>query len=87
MTTEALIVFIITVAVAGLIVGAVARVLVPGGDDLGLLGTIGAGIAGSFIGALASWLLFKDTTPGFIMSVLGAVLVVALVSRRRRVYY
>ena len=88
MTGEALIAFLIVIAVAGLIVGAVARVLYPGPTPLGILGTIGVGIAGAFLGALVGKLLWgPGYTPGFIMSVLGAIVVVALVSRRRVYYY
>ena len=88
MTAEALIYFLIFSAVAGLIVGAVARVLVPGPTPMGIFGTILAGIAGAFLGGLVGKLLFGAAySPGFIMSVLGAVVVVALVSRRHRAYY
>jgi uncharacterized membrane protein YeaQ/YmgE (transglycosylase-associated protein family) len=88
MTLEAFLFFLIFSAVAGLIVGAVARVLVPGPTPMGILGTILAGIAGAFLGGLVGKLLFGPAySPGFIMSVLGAIVVVALVSRRRRVYY
>ena len=88
MTAEAFIFFLIFSAVAGLIVGAVARVLVPGPTPMGIGGTILAGIAGAFLGGLVGKLLFGAAyTPGYIMSELGAMLVVALVSRRRRVYY
>ena len=88
MTVEAFLYFLIFSAVAGLIVGAVARVLVPGPTPMGIGGTILAGIAGAFLGGLVGKLLFGAAyTPGFIMSVLGAMVVVALISRRRRVYY
>jgi uncharacterized membrane protein YeaQ/YmgE (transglycosylase-associated protein family) len=40
--------FLLVLAIVGLIVGAVARVLVPGPTPLGILGTIGVGIAGAF---------------------------------------
>ncbi len=78
-------------AVSGLIVGAVGRVLVPGPTPIGILGTIGAGIAGSFLAGIVGRLLFGPAlTPGwaFVLAVLGAALVVALVSGRgRRSYY
>jgi uncharacterized membrane protein YeaQ/YmgE (transglycosylase-associated protein family) len=34
----------------GFIVGAIARLLMPGRDPLGVLGTIVLGVAGSFVG-------------------------------------
>jgi uncharacterized membrane protein YeaQ/YmgE (transglycosylase-associated protein family) len=42
--------FIIMLLVVGLFVGAIARLLMPGRDPIGLLGTILLGIAGSFVG-------------------------------------
>lgn len=76
--------FIVFALIAGLVAGAVARLLVPGPTPMGCLGTALAGIAGSFIAALVGRLLFGPAyAPGFIASVLGAVLVVWLVSRRR----
>ena len=42
--------FIIMLLVVGFIVGAIARLLMPGRDPLGLLGTIALGVAGSFVG-------------------------------------
>jgi len=42
--------YIIILIVIGLIAGAIARLLVPGRDSIGLLGTILLGIVGSFLG-------------------------------------
>jgi uncharacterized membrane protein YeaQ/YmgE (transglycosylase-associated protein family) len=42
--------FIIAALIVGFIVGAIARLLMPGRDPLGILGTIVLGIAGSFVG-------------------------------------
>ena len=79
--------FILFALLAGVIVGAIARLLVPGPTPMGCLGTALAGIAGSFIAAIIGRLLFGPAyAPGFIASVLGAVLVVWLVSRRRGYY-
>ena len=81
--------FLIIVAIFGLIVGAVGRLLVPGPTPMGLLGTMGAGIAGAFIGGFVGRLLLGPSlTSGWmwVLSFLGAALVVALVSRRGRRY-
>jgi uncharacterized membrane protein YeaQ/YmgE (transglycosylase-associated protein family) len=43
-------VFIIVLLVVGLIAGAIARLLMPGRDPIGILGTIVLGIVGSFVG-------------------------------------
>ena len=42
--------FIVVLLIVGLIVGAIARLLMPGRDPLGIFATIGLGIAGSFVG-------------------------------------
>ncbi len=89
MTVESLLWFVIVLAFIGLIVGAVARVLVPGPTPMGILATIGAGIAGAFIGGFIGRLLFGPSlTNGwsFLLSVLAAVGVVWLVSGRHGTY-
>jgi len=80
--------FILSALIIGLIVGAIARLLVPGPSPMGLLGTAGAGIAGAFGAAFVGRLFWGPAyTPGWIASILGAMVVVALVSRRRNRYY
>jgi len=89
MTVESLLWFVIVLAFIGLIVGAVARLFVPGPTPMGILGTIGAGIAGAFIGGFVGRLLFgSNLTNGwsFVLSVLAAIGVVWLVSGRARTY-
>ena len=81
--------FLIVIAIFGLIVGAIARLLVPGATRLGLIQTMGAGIAGALIGGFVGRLLLgPKLTQGWtwVLSILGATLVVALVSRRDRTY-
>ncbi len=41
---------IISLLVTGLIAGAIARLVVPGKQDLSVLGTIVLGVVGSFVG-------------------------------------
>ena len=73
--------FIIVLLVVGLIVGALARLIVPGRDPMGLLGTAVLGIVGSFIGGFLGYILFKkDTAEGalqpaqFLGSLVGAII-------------
>jgi uncharacterized membrane protein YeaQ/YmgE (transglycosylase-associated protein family) len=77
------------VILIGLIIGVVAKLLMPGKDPGGFIVTILLGIAGSLV---ATWLgravgLYQEgQSAGFIMSVAGAVLLLALyrmVARRR----
>jgi uncharacterized membrane protein YeaQ/YmgE (transglycosylase-associated protein family) len=65
----------------GLIIGAVAKLLMPGKDPGGFIITILIGIAGSFvatyIGRVLGWYQ-EGQSAGFIMSVLGAIVLLAL---------
>jgi uncharacterized membrane protein YeaQ/YmgE (transglycosylase-associated protein family) len=65
----------------GLIVGAVAKLLMPGKDPGGWIVTILLGLAGSFIagylGRMIGWYR-EEQSAGFIMSVLGAILLLFL---------
>ena len=72
---------LIWTAFIGLIIGAVAKLIMPGKDPGGWIVTILLGLAGSFIagylGRLVGW--YKEgQSAGFIMSVLGAVLLLYL---------
>ena len=76
-----LIVFILGLFIIGLIVGALARLIVPGRDPMGLLGTAVLGIVGSFVGGFLGYILFKrDAADGafqpaqFLGSLIGAVI-------------
>jgi uncharacterized membrane protein YeaQ/YmgE (transglycosylase-associated protein family) len=73
----------------GLIVGAIAKFLMPGSDPGGWIVTILLGIAGSFVGGfLAQTLLGSQSqTAGFIGSILGAMVLLfiyrLIVGRRK----
>jgi uncharacterized membrane protein YeaQ/YmgE (transglycosylase-associated protein family) len=82
----AMIYSIISWIVFGLIVGAIARFLVPGKQSMSWLATIVLGVIGSFLGGGISWLLFGSPTgtvnpAGWIMSIIGAIIVVLLYGR------
>ncbi len=69
--------------IIGLIAGALARLIMPGKDAMGLLATMLLGIAGSILGGLVSWAIWGAETTGFrpgglLLSILGAVLVLWL---------
>ncbi|GAA3592038.1 GlsB/YeaQ/YmgE family stress response membrane protein [Kineosporia mesophila] len=73
---------IITLIIVGLIAGAVARLLVPGRQNMSILTTIVIGIVGSFVGGFLGYLIFgKDATDGFLQpsgligSIIGAIIV------------
>jgi len=73
--------FIITMLIVGLIAGALARLIVPGRDPMGIGATILLGMVGSFIGGFLGYVLFhKDANEGalqpagIIGSIIGAVI-------------
>ncbi len=75
---------IITWAVFGLVVGAIARFLYPGHQPMSMLMTMVLGIVGSLIGGFVSWAFGFDPQDGpfqgagWIMSIVGAIIVVWL---------
>ena len=70
---------IIVNLVFGLIVGLLARFVMPGRDPMGLLTTAVLGIAGSFLGTLVNvYLLRNERQAGWILSIVGAVLLLFL---------
>jgi uncharacterized membrane protein YeaQ/YmgE (transglycosylase-associated protein family) len=79
---------IVTLIVVGLIAGALARLLVPGKQDISIAMTVVLGIVGSFVGGFIGYALFhKDSQDGFfqpsglIGSVIGAVIVLLIWTR------
>jgi uncharacterized membrane protein YeaQ/YmgE (transglycosylase-associated protein family) len=67
--------------IIGLIVGAIAKLLMPGKDPGGIIITMLLGIAGSFLatylGRALGWYR-EGASAGFIMSVIGAIILLAL---------
>jgi uncharacterized membrane protein YeaQ/YmgE (transglycosylase-associated protein family) len=59
----------------GLLAGALARLIVPGRDPMGWLGTLLLGLAGALVGGLLAGLLFNDDAVGLVGSTAGAVMV------------
>jgi uncharacterized membrane protein YeaQ/YmgE (transglycosylase-associated protein family) len=74
----------------GLVVGLLARLLVPGRDPFGLLGTLVIGILGAVIGGWLAGNVFEETEGvDWIASILVAVILVILartLSGRRRAF-
>lgn len=67
--------------IAGLIIGALARLIKPGRQNLGLLATLLLGLAGSVIGGVVANLLgtgniFELNVIGFIVAVIASVLLI-----------
>lgn len=72
---------IISMIVVGLIAGALARLILPGKDPMGLVLTAVLGIVGSFVGGFIGSLIWHTEgtsyfrSGGIVLSILGAVLV------------
>jgi uncharacterized membrane protein YeaQ/YmgE (transglycosylase-associated protein family) len=68
-------------AIIGLIVGALAKFIMPGKDPGGIFITMLIGVAGSllatYLGKVVGWYQ-EGQRAGFIMSVLGAILLLAI---------
>ncbi|MBA2540446.1 MAG: GlsB/YeaQ/YmgE family stress response membrane protein [Deltaproteobacteria bacterium] len=80
---------ILITLIVGLIVGALAKVLMPGKDPGGIIVTMLLGVAGAFIagmiGQALGWYAAKEA-PGIIASIIGSIVLLAIyravVSRR-----
>lgn len=75
--------FVLYVALSGLIVGALARWALPGPDTMGWLPTIGYGLAGSFLGGLLGRMIHLPGWTGLLASVAGAALLIWFFRRRK----
>lgn len=70
--------------ITGFVVGLIARAVLPGGDQMGLIATTVVGIIGSVIGGLIGQAIKKPEPgvkfhpAGFFMSLVGAVIVLLL---------
>jgi uncharacterized membrane protein YeaQ/YmgE (transglycosylase-associated protein family) len=81
---------ILWMLIVGLIVGALAKLFMPGKDPGGIIVTMLLGVAGSFVagwfGRAVGWYREPGSGPGIIASILGAMLLLGiyrLVVKRR----
>lgn len=87
--------FLLILLVLGLVFGAIARLLVPGPDPMGIAGTWLLGVVGSLVGGFLGYAIFgidvddgAIQAAGVIGSIVGAVVVLVvynLLSDRRAV--
>jgi uncharacterized membrane protein YeaQ/YmgE (transglycosylase-associated protein family) len=73
----------------GLIVGLLARLLVPGRDPIGLLGTLVLGVVGAVLGGWLAGAFFKETEGVDWLASIGVAVVLVLLVRagsRRRAW-
>jgi uncharacterized membrane protein YeaQ/YmgE (transglycosylase-associated protein family) len=77
------VVYLVVIAVAGLFVGALARLALPGPDPMSIWATIGIGIAGSLAAGMVSYAIWGHDVGGITLSILFATAIVYLIRRRR----
>ena len=71
---------IIIWAIFGLVCGAIARLLIPGRQPMGILMTMLLGVIGSFVGGFIAFMISGGDplqASGFILSLVGAVITLA----------
>jgi uncharacterized membrane protein YeaQ/YmgE (transglycosylase-associated protein family) len=70
---------IVSTIVVGLVVGAIAKLLMPGKDPGGFIVTILIGIAGAFVGTwIGRMFAGENYVAGWIMSIVGAMILLLL---------
>ncbi|MDQ1374904.1 MAG: hypothetical protein QOJ09_2242 [Actinomycetota bacterium] len=76
--------FIISLIIGGLIIGALGRLAIPGPNPMSIGMTILVGIGGSFIGGMVGYLITGGRRGGgWILAIAGAALIVWLMQRNQ----
>jgi uncharacterized membrane protein YeaQ/YmgE (transglycosylase-associated protein family) len=78
-----LLLYLIILAFAGLFVGALARLSLPGPDPMTIFQTIMLGLAGSFVAGIIAWVVWHRAAPGIILSVACSSLILYFIRRSR----
>jgi uncharacterized membrane protein YeaQ/YmgE (transglycosylase-associated protein family) len=78
-----LVAYLIILAVSGLVVGALARLALPGRDPMTIPQTILLGLAGNFIAGIIVWLVWRHSAPGLVISVACSSAILYFIRRRR----
>ena len=73
---------VIFISLSGLIVGALGRLVIPGPNPMSIFTTILVGLGGAILGGIIGGLLFGNAG-GFVLSVVGAALIVLWIERGR----
>jgi uncharacterized membrane protein YeaQ/YmgE (transglycosylase-associated protein family) len=76
-----LLLYLIFLFVIGLIVGGLARLLLPGPDPMGIGMTAVVGVSGTLVAGLFSWYVLHRHGAGLVLSVLFSMLLVWLYRR------
>ena len=79
-----LVLFLIILFVEGLFVGALARLLLPGPDPMGIGMTVFVGLCGTFTAGLFSWYVLHRHGVGLLLAILFSMFVVFIYRQSRR---
>lgn len=76
--------YVLALAATGLVVGALARLGLPGRDPMSIFQTMLVGVAGSLIAGLITYYVFdSEAGPGILLSVICALVIVFAVRKIR----
>ena len=79
-----LIAFLLLLALQGLVIGAFARLALPGKDPMSIPQTMAVGLAGSFVAGIIVYAISGGReAPGFLGALVFSVLIVYFIRRRR----
>lgn len=78
-----LLAYLLAVVASGLLVGALARLALPGPDPMSVLQTVLLGVAGNAIAGIVVWLVWRHAAPGIVISVACSSLILYLIRRSR----
>src|SRR5436305_12826877 len=71
-------------ALIGLVIGALARAILPGKQTISVLATAGAGIAAALLGGLIGHIVGVGSFAQFVIAILVAIVLVAVLSGTER---
>jgi uncharacterized membrane protein YeaQ/YmgE (transglycosylase-associated protein family) len=75
--------YLIILAVTGLIVGAFARLALPGPDPMSVFETFLLGLAGNFIAGVIVWLIWGHGVPAIVLPVACSTVILYFIRRSR----
>jgi uncharacterized membrane protein YeaQ/YmgE (transglycosylase-associated protein family) len=76
--------YILLIALMGLVLGGLGRLLLPGPDPMGFFQTMLVGIAGSLVAGLIAYYAFGENEgPGFLLALLCTIGIVYLIRKVR----
>ena len=78
-----LLAYLIVLAFSGLLVGALARLALPGPDPMTVIQTIALGLTGNLIAGVVVWLIWGHGVPGIVLSVACSTVILYVIRRSR----